>query len=405
MIFLPHIKMATQSLRANKVRTFLTLLGIIIGVMSVTTIIGLGQGVKKQVNEQINSLGGDLITISPGKNEQSGTLRSILNGSISSTARLSDKDLASLGALDNVKQASGVMRLEGSISQNGVKKVSAASILAVDDNYLAVTGQKLTNGQFFGDGLNNNQSVILASNVANELFGDQNPIGSTITIRGKDFVIVGVLDAYKGFNFGQPVNDRVLIPLAGGKAINQNSVQFQQISLKLDDVNQTKQTATAAKQTLLQNHGGEEDFTITTQDQLANTTDDVFKVFTGFTAAIASISLLVGGIGVMNIMLVTVTERTREIGIRKAIGATRFQIMMQFLTEALMITLAGGVIGILLSIIISFIIRSQTAIKPSLDLWVVALATGVSIIVGVIFGTWPAIRAARKDPIEALRHD
>lgn len=405
MIFLPHIKMATQSLRANKVRTFLTLLGIIIGVMSVTTIIGLGQGVKKQVNEQINSLGGDLITISPGKNEQSGTLRSILNGSISSTARLSDKDLASLGALDNVKQASGVMRLEGSISQNGVKKVSAASILAVDDNYLAVTGQKLTNGQFFGDGLNNNQSVILASNVANELFGDQNPIGSTITIRGKDFVIVGVLDAYKGFNFGQPVNDRVLIPLAGGKAINQNSMQFQQISLKLDDVNQTKQTATAAKQTLLQNHGGEEDFTITTQDQLANTTDDVFKVFTGFTAAIASISLLVGGIGVMNIMLVTVTERTREIGIRKAIGATRFQIMMQFLTEALMITLAGGVIGILLSIIISFIIRSQTAIKPSLDLWVVALATGVSIIVGVIFGTWPAIRAARKDPIEALRHD
>lgn len=405
MILLPHIKMASQSLRANKVRTFLTLLGIIIGVMSVTTIIGLGQGVKKQVSEQINSLGGDLITITPGKTEQSDTFRSILNGTISSTARLSEKDLASLDILENVRQASGVMRLDGSISQSGVKKLNSASILAVDDNYLAVTGQKLTNGQFFGDGLSNDQSAVLASNVATELFGDQDPIGSTITIRGKDFVVVGVLDAYKGFNFGQPVNDRVLIPLAGGKAINQNSVQFQQVSLKLDDVNQTKQTATAAKQALLQNHGGEEDFTITTQDQLANTTDDVFKVFTGFTAAIASISLLVGGIGVMNIMLVTVTERTREIGIRKAIGATRFQIMMQFLTEALMITLAGGIIGILLSVIISFIIRSQTAIKPSLDLWVITLATGVSILVGVIFGTWPAIRAARKDPIEALRHD
>lgn len=405
MIFLPHIKMATQSLRANKIRTFLTLLGIIIGVMSVTTIIGLGQGVKKQVNEQINSLGGDLITVTPGRTEQDGTFRAILNGGISSTARLSQKDLSSLESTNNIKAASGVMRLNGSISQNGKKQISSASVLAVTDNYLDVTGQKITTGQFFDSGIENKQTAVLASNVAEDLFGEENPTGSTIQIRGKDFVVIGVLDAYTGFNFGQPVNDRVLIPLQGGKAINQNSVQFQQISLKLKDVNKTEKTAASVKNVLLKNHGGEEDFTVTTQDQLANTTDDVFKIFTGFTAAIASISLLVGGIGVMNIMLVTVTERTREIGIRKAIGATRFQIMMQFLTESLMITLSGGVIGILLSVVVSFIIRSQTAIKPSLDMWVITLATGVSIIVGVIFGTWPAIRAARKDPIEALRHD
>ncbi|MCA9313268.1 FtsX-like permease family protein, partial [Candidatus Saccharibacteria bacterium] len=142
-----------------------------------------------------------------------------------------------------------------------------------------------------------------------------------------------------------------------------------------------------------------------TQDQLSGSTDSTFKMLTSFTAAVASISLLVGGIGVMNIMLVTVTERTREIGIRKAIGATKLQILMQFLIEALAITLAGGIIGVITSLGLSYIISSQTAIKPALDPWIATLAIGVSILVGIIFGTWPAIRASRKDPIHSLKHE
>lgn len=405
MIMLPHLKMAINSLRANKIRTFLTLLGIIIGVMSVTTIIGLGEGVKQQVNQQINDLGGGLIAVTPGKSSAKNGLNTLINGSATSAAQLSEDDLAKLSDVENVETASGVMRLDGSIENASGKKVSSSNILAVDENYLSVNSQKIVKGQFFGGSLENNSTVVLASNIAKQLFGDEDPIGSTITIRGKSFVVVGVLDTYKGFNFGQPINDHVLIPLPAGKQINQNSVQLQQINLKLEDTNKADATAKAATTALLKNRGGEEDFTVTTQDQLASTTNDVFKVLTGFTAAVASISLLVGGIGVMNIMLVTVTERTREIGIRKAIGATRVQIMMQFLTEALIITLAGGLIGILFSVILSFIISSQTAIKPALDLWVVTLAALVSLIVGVIFGTWPAIRAARKDPIEALRHE
>jgi len=405
MIMLPHVKMAINSLRSNKIRTFLTLLGIIIGVMSVTTIIGLGEGVKRQVNQQINDLGGGLVTVTPGKSSTKDGLNTLINGSTASAAQLTENDLEKLSEVKNVAVASGVMRLDGSIKRSNGKKVSSSNILAVDENYLTVNSQKIVKGQFFGGSLENNNTVVLASNIAKQLFGDEDPIGSTINIRGMDFVIVGVLDTYKGFNFGQPINDHVLIPLPAGKQMNQNSVQLQQINLKLNDTKQAEKTAEAATNVLLKNRGGEEDFTVTTQDQLASTTNDVFKVLTGFTAAVASISLLVGGIGVMNIMLVTVTERTREIGIRKAIGATRAQIMMQFLTEALIITLAGGLIGILFSIILSFIISSQTAIKPALDLWVVTLAALVSLIVGVIFGTWPAIRAARKDPIEALRHD
>jgi len=405
MIMLPHVKMAINSLRSNKIRTFLTLLGIIIGVMSVTTIIGLGEGVKRQVNEQINDLGGGLVTVTPGKSSTKDGLNTLINGSTASAAQLTENDLSKLSQVKNVDTASGVMRLDGSIKRSNGKKVASSNILAVDENYLKVNSQKIVKGQFFGGSLENNNTVVLASNISKQLFGDEDPIGSTINIRGMDFVIVGVLDTYKGFNFGQPINDHVLIPLPAGKQMNQNSVQLQQINLKLSDTKQADKTAEAATNVLLKNRGGEGDFTVTTQDQLASTTNDVFKVLTGFTAAVASISLLVGGIGVMNIMLVTVTERTREIGIRKAIGATRIQIMMQFLTEALIITLAGGLIGILFSVILSFIISSQTAIKPALDLWVVTLAALVSLIVGVIFGTWPAIRAARKDPIEALRHD
>ena len=405
MIFLPHVRMAVQNLRSNKVRTFLTLLGIIIGVMSVTTIIGLGEGVKDQVNQQIEELGGDLITVTPGTLATEGGLSvSNLLRSGGSTSALSEKDLESLSKIENVKLTSGVMRLNGSVTR-GSTKLNSSNVLSVDENYLTVTSQKIVKGQFFGGGLENNQTAVLASEMAQKLFGEEDPIGSRITVRGIDFVVVGVLDANQGFNFGQPLNDHVLIPLPAGKEMNQDVIQLQQISLQLQDVEAASQTAQQARLQLASNRDGEEDFTVTTQDQLSDTTNEVFRVLTSFTAAVASISLVVGGIGVMNIMLVTVTERTREIGIRKAIGATRLQILMQFLTEALIITLSGGIIGILLSVLLGFIIRAQTAVQPALDLWIILLAAIVSLLVGVIFGTWPAVRAARKDPIEALRHD
>lgn len=397
--------MALNNLKANKVRTFLTLLGIIIGVMSVTTIISLGEGVKRQVNQQIGDLGGDLVTVVPGQTQDQNTLGSLgLFGGSSSASQLNEDDLEALSSLPNVALTSGVMRFSGSIAHSDEKKINASNILAVDENYLEVTGQKIVTGQFFGGSLENNNTVVLANNIAEELFGDQDPIGSTLNIRGEPFIVVGVLDTYKGFNFGQPINDLVLIPLPAGKKLNR-SVSFQHISLKLEDTTKAQLTADEAEKALRELREGEEDFTITTQEELASTTDEVFRILTGFTAAVASISLLVGGIGVMNIMLVTVTERTREIGIRKAIGATRWQILMQFLTEALIITLVGGIIGIIFSFLAGLLIRSQTAVQPALSLPILLLAMAVSLAVGIIFGTWPAIRAAQKDPIEALRHD
>lgn len=398
--------MAINSLRSNKIRTFLTLLGIIIGVTSVTTIIGLGEGVKRQVNQQINDLGNDLVTVVPGRNTTISGFDSLggsIGGNTATTSRLSEADLKSVEEAPNVTTAGGIMQLDGSVSRGNTKLNTR--VLAVGENYLELTKQKLASGQFFGGNLENNDTVVLARNVATSLFGTEDPIGSTVKVRGQNFVVVGILDSATGFNLGQPINDMVIIPLPTGKELNQGVVQFQQITAKVDSVDESDQTSKQLKTALLKNHNGEEDFTITTQEQLVDATNNVFKVLTGFTAAVASISLLVGGIGVMNIMLVTVTERTREIGVRKAVGATKIQILMQFLVEALAITLAGGFIGIITSIITSYIIRAQTAVKPALDPWIILLAAGVSLAVGVIFGTWPAIRAARKDPIEALRHD
>ena len=397
--------MAFNSLRSNKTRTFLTLLGIIIGVMSVTTIIGLGEGVKKQVNQQINDLGNDLVTVVPGRNSSISGLEGLNNvfGNSATTARLSEADLVSISKIAGVTKAGGTMQLDGSITRGNNKKNTR--VLAVGEEYLDLTKQKLQVGQFFGGDLENNNTVVIADNVAKDLFGSEDPIGSTVTIRETPFVVIGVLDAKKGFNLGQSLDDMVLIPMPTGKTFNQDIVQLQQITAKVADPSKSEAVSATIKQELLKNHAGEEDFAITTQEQLVETTDYVFKVITGFTAAVASISLLVGGIGVMNIMLVTVTERTREIGVRKAVGATRTQILMQFLIESLAITIVGGFLGIVASLIASSVIRAQTTIKPSMDIWIILFAAAISIAVGVIFGTWPAIRAARKSPIESLRHD
>lgn len=401
-----HYRMALNSLRSNKIRTFLTLLGIIIGVTSVTTIVGLGEGVKRQVGGQISDLGSDLVTIVPGYNVQQrglDNLTSVLDRPSASSTSLTDQDLKTVSTQPNVVAATGSMQLDASISRAG--KNLNTRLLGVDQEYLNVTRQKIAKGQFFGGNLENNQTVVLGDGVAGELFGSQDPIGSTVTIRGNPYTVIGILEKAKGFDFGQPLDRTVLMQINTAKSLNNDLLQLSSINLTLKDVGQAEETATRIKTALLANRAHEEDFTVITQKQLMSTTNEVFRVLTGFTAAVASISLIVGGIGVMNIMLVTVTERTREIGIRKAIGATRSQIMMQFLVEALVISLTGGVIGILFSLLVGYIIGLQTAVKPAMDPWIIGLAALVSFIVGVVFGTWPALRAARKDPIESLRHD
>lgn len=400
-----HVKVALSSLRSNKMRTFLTLLGIIIGVMSVTTIIGLGEGVKRQVSQQISRSGKDVITIAAGKQaELKANLQQGLGlNQVTSAAHLSEQDLRSVKDLKSVAEASGVMYLNGTIKRQN--KAISAQILGVSQNYVGVSGLKLANGQNFGSNIENSQTTILGSKLAEKLFGSQNPVGSSVFIRGTNFIVIGVLKPSTGLEFGQSMNSTILIPLDFASRFNNDSIQLQRIIVSSKDPRNERQTITEIEAALRANRSGEQDFSVITREELVAQTNSVFRLLTGFTAAVASISLLVGGIGVMNIMLVTVTERTKEIGIRKAVGATKMQILMQFLTEALAITIAGGLIGILASLLLGYIIGTQTALRPAFNPIVILLAGGVSVLVGVMFGTWPAIRAARKNPTSSLKHE
>ena len=246
---------------------------------------------------------------------------------------------------------------------------------------------------------------MIGSNVAADLYDIRDPIGRVITIKGQEFIIRGVLTAApeNPLNIGPSFNNIIYVPLESGKRLANGGIQVSEINIKVAEGQKLDEISNAISNTILKNHNGQQDFTVVKQTEYLLLANQIFNLLTTFVAAVAGISLLVGGIGIMNIMLVSVSERTREIGVRKAIGATNQQILSQFLVEATVISVMGGIIGVLLSLFASFIIRVNTTIHPSISIETILIATGISTIVGIVFGMAPAIQAALKDPIEALR--
>jgi putative ABC transport system permease protein len=232
-------------------------------------------------------------------------------------------------------------------------------------------------------------------------------VGRVFSVRGQEFTVRGIIAPAQSelFDIGTNINNAVYIPFGTAKSLLGVAPQINEITLKIDDIQNSQTITDAVTKTLLNNRGGQEDFTILRQEEYLSIANQVFTILTTFVAAIAGISLLVGGIGIMNIMLVSVSERTREIGVRKALGATNQQILSQFLVEATVISMLGGVVGVLLSLLAGFLIRISTSIQPSISVITIIVAVGVATIVGIIFGMAPAIQASRKDPIEALRHE
>jgi putative ABC transport system permease protein len=228
-----------------------------------------------------------------------------------------------------------------------------------------------------------------------------------MTIRGQDIIVRGIFAPFPNvpLNIGQNYNDAIFMPFETGKRITNSTAEIRELSIKVSNPKNANELTTKINQELLKAHNGQQDFTILKQSEFVAATDQVFSVLTTFVAAIAGISLLVGGIGIMNIMLVSVSERTKEIGVRKAIGATNKQILGQFLIEAMVLSVMGGLIGVFLSAITVYAIKLTTDLSPSLSFKTIMLATSVAAIVGVVFGMAPAIKASRKDPIQALRHE
>lgn len=405
MSFLTDIRIALASLRATRVRTMLTMLGIVIGVACITTVIALGEGAKNAIGSSISQMGNNIITIRPGKadRDQNGTLTNYNLLAALGATTLTERDFNTVRDSKGVQAAAPMMLVTGSV-RAGDKLSQSAQIIASNGSLLPILKMKMADGDFLNENIDRNTAVI-SENLAEELYGTPDALGQKIILRGQEFAIVGILKKNNAPTSlsGYDINKAVFVRLDAGKAFNQGIAQIQQIMIQAPNQAAEAPLAKQLQQKLLANHGGEEDFAVLGPKDTDHIADSTLRVVTAITSAIASISIIVGGVGIMNIMLVSVTERTREIGIRKSVGATNHQVMRQFLIEALVMSIGGGIVGIIFAYVIAFLISIQFGFFPGFSIGIVIISLAVATLTGAIFGSYPAIKAARKDPIDALR--
>ena len=403
MSLLELIETAFESLTTNKMRTFLTMLGVIIGVAAVVTLLALGSGVQASIDSQISSQGVNQLNVSPNRRV--------------SGARLTLDDANALADRLNVPDAVLVVpTLNGNATVSAGINKDTPEIFGTTPDYFPVKNVTLTAGVAFttSDVDQRLRVAVIGPTLAQNLFGSQPALGQTFLIGSVPFKVIGVLQAKGGSGFGG-TDDSVFVPLtvAMEKLFVNRPAGLKSISSITVEAASTDQSTAALNEiaaVLRQRHGiivGQpDDFSIFDQASLVATLNTVVGTLTAFLGAIGAISLLVGGIGIMNIMLVSVTERTREIGVRKAIGAQPTAIHLQFLIEALAVTMVAGVLGIVLSIILVTVINNvQTSVAPVIEPTSVVIAFSVSVLIGVLFGFYPAWRAARLEPVEALRYE
>ncbi len=408
------ISIVWRALLSNKTRSFLTMLGIIIGVAAVVIIMAVGAGAQSLILNQLEGLGNsELIAVLPGKSDESGPPASAFGVTVTT---LTLKDLEALALKKNVTNAQAVSAYyELDLSVSWRQTVFDTTINGVTANYLEVEGGELAVGRFFTAEEDNNLAkvAVLGDTVAVELFGQSNPIGQKIRVKNQTLEVIGVLKKRGQVGFSN-FDDQILAPLQFVQRSLAGVQHLSVIRLRVAGVDNIEQTMEEVKQTLREQHGitnpEDDDFSVRSFRDAISLVTTVTDALRYFLAAMAALSLLVGGIGIMNIMLVSVTERTREIGLRKAIGANNWQIMRQFLLEAVGLTLVGGLIGLISGIGISYLIY---VVAAALDYqWAfviswsaIALAVSLSAIIGLVFGLYPARQASRLSPIEALRYE
>jgi putative ABC transport system permease protein len=413
MTIIESIRIALRSLGANKLRAALTMLGIIIGVAAVIALMGIGRGAQKSIDSQINSMGTNLIFVSPGSTSSSG-----VRSAQGSARTLTYDDAVALGTSGLSAVAAVAPQVQSFGQAVYMGNNANTQIVGVTPEYETVRNYHVQSGEFINASNVTAKSTVavLGSNLVTNLFNGADPIGQTIRINNVGFKVIGVLESKGGSGFGNQ-DDQIIVPLTTVSSRLQRgnfrgSNLVDQVSVQATDGNQMAAAIQQISDLLRERHHirFEDDFTVRSQQDLLATANQVTGIFTLFLGGVAGISLLVGGIGIMNIMLVSVTERTREIGIRKAIGATRGNILAQFLTEATVLSVLGGLIGVALGVGIAKAISSLAAggsfqLTSVVGLDSVLLATLFATAIGLFFGIYPAYRAASLHPIDALRYE
>ena len=406
MNFLENIINAITTIFTNKLRSSLTMLGIVIGVSSVIVMIAIGQGAQRGVTSRIQQLGTNLLVITPGSSTQT-NVRGNFGGS-SSTDSLTNGDFQVLQKLEGILAVSPEVsgRKQVIYKNNNVN----TTITGVLPTYEIVRNFNIDYGQFISEQNNVDfqRVAIVGQDIVTNLFNGENPIGQDVRVENNIFTIIGVMEK-KGQQGFRSADDVIFIPLytAQKRVFGDEDLSTIYVSVKNADEMETMMEE--VNYTLLKEHElnslDEADFTVLNQADAIETMNEVTKIFTILLGGIAGISLLVGGIGVMNIMLVSVTERTREIGIRKAIGAKEKDILLQFLTESTILSIVGGMLGVIISFLVVMIIKSKLSMDTNITFNSIILAFIFSASVGIFFGAFPAFKAGKLKPIEALRFE
>ncbi len=404
LLIIEHFRTAVESLRRTRTRTGLTILGIGIGIASITSILALSSGISNILRTQTEALGDQIALIRPAAKQT--TLTDISNPAPTTsftTSPLTEEDLEAVQKIPGVEAAVPLMTLSGSIYSSS-DRPATSTILATTPEFIDTSPLAIDSGDFLGEEMRSN-TVVLGQQLAINLFGTNGAIGKTLTIIGQTFTCIGVLKRQNN-----PVNYNVIdfdntaiIRFDSGKLFNKNIAQIQQINIKVADGVNMGKLKNEITNTLVKNHDGAHDSTVLVGSDVTTPVSQQFSIIQIIMAFIAGISLLVGGVGIMNIMLVSVAERTREIGLRKAVGATSTSIITQFMIEALITSLLGGLLGYLSGYALAYALGIFLPYNPAITIETALTALGLSLGVGVVFGIYPAIRAAQKNPIESLR--
>ena len=405
MLFTELLKMAALSLVANKLRTLLTMLGIIIGVAAVIAMVSVGMGVKKNVVDSISRLGSNMLMVMPGSSNRGG-----VRGAAGSVITLTYDDAKAIK--DKIKDVAYVSpTVQGSYQVVYGHENWNTTVTGVIPEYVDIQSLTLKSGLFFSEHEVEVRSrvAVIGTTVASNLFGEVNPVGKKIRIGNAPYTVIGLLASKGQSSVGQDQDDVVLIPLTTAQERLIGITYVRSINVQVADADKMDEVQARIESLLRQRHrigeDAEDDFNVRNLTSLMETMSETTTMITLLLGSVAGISLIVGGIGIMNIMMVSVTERTREIGIRKAIGATYSNVMLQFLIESTMISVIGGIIGIFLGIGLARAISQFGNFTTVISAASIVVSFGFSLFVGIVFGMLPARKAARLDPIDALRYE
>ena len=401
-----HFKLARTAIRENRTRSFLTCLGIAIGVASIILILSLMGSISNLIEDEIGSIGSDLIVVRPGTTKD--TVTSIVEEL--TTANSFQKSNLSLADVESASKIEGVTAVAPiAISYNTIESekntLQSVPVLGTNLDFIKIEPLSIRYGAFFTEN-NQENSVVLGHTLSLALLNTVNStVGKTVSIMGERFMVVGVLDEVnKSINFDNIDFDNALIINVDSLDKITGSTQIQQINIKAANTDGLEAVSNIIRDAIINQKRGDDNFTVSYGDAISHPASSLFTIVSGMLTVVAAISLVVGGIGVMNIMLVSVAERTREIGIRKAVGASSRNILMQFLLESLLLSIMGGIMGLVLGYVLAFLLSIITPFNPYISWEIVAITFLTTTAIGVIFGIYPAIKAASRNPIDSLKH-